>query len=350
MALACVAVGWLPLLLFGVIEWSMDGRPGPLLRWPPVHVRFLASVPLFFLYESLVDLYAARSVDMLATGPFGDVSIRHVLPGLVHRAESLRDSRWIEGVLLVLALVAGRTAPYGLDISTLARGSLSEDRFGVRFWYPWVSLPLFRFLLFRGLFRWFIWARFLFQVSRVDLHPEPGHPDQAGGLAFLSEPINGFAAFLAGVSATIAATWAADVRFAGANVSSYVPQIAISTAVFAVVAVSPLCVFSTQLFRARLRAADSFSRLASFATGWFERRFMASPNPGVVQSFEVQSLADLANVYDRAARLRLVPVDLRTLGIVFLAILAPMSALPLVALPFAVLIHKLVALLLGEAH
>ena len=45
-------------------------------------------------------------------------------------------------------------------------------------WYFYVSLPLFQFLLIRWYFRLFIWMRFLWQVSRIDLSliPTPSGP------------------------------------------------------------------------------------------------------------------------------------------------------------------------------
>ena len=44
-----------------------------------------------------------------------------------------------------------------------------------------VSVPLFQFILLRWYFRIFIWARFLWQVSRIDLAYAPAHPDRLGG-------------------------------------------------------------------------------------------------------------------------------------------------------------------------
>ena len=48
-----------------------------------------------------------------------------------------------------------------------------------------VSLPLFQFLLLRWYFRLFIWARFLWQVSRIELkdHANPSGPLRRTGLS-----------------------------------------------------------------------------------------------------------------------------------------------------------------------
>jgi len=60
-------------------------------------------------------------------------------------------------------------------------------------WYGYVSLPIFQFLLVRWYFRLFIWTRFLWQVSRIDLQLIPTHPDRVGGVGFLSGAIYAFA-------------------------------------------------------------------------------------------------------------------------------------------------------------
>ena len=59
-------------------------------------------------------------------------------------------------------------------------------------WYGYVSLPLFQFLLMRWYFRLFIWTRFLWQVSRLDLSLVPTHPDRVGGLGFLANTVYAF--------------------------------------------------------------------------------------------------------------------------------------------------------------
>ncbi|MCK7478821.1 MAG: hypothetical protein M0C28_16690 [Candidatus Moduliflexus flocculans] len=59
-------------------------------------------------------------------------------------------------------------------------------------WYGYVSLPIFQFLLLRWYFRLFIWARFLWQVSRIELSLVPTHPDRVGGLGFLSDTVYAF--------------------------------------------------------------------------------------------------------------------------------------------------------------
>src|SRR5690606_7503102 len=96
------------------------------------------------------------------------------------------------GVLIVWRhYVALQTATwYAVPAGAPSQGSLAG------WWYGYVSLPIFQFILYRWYFRLFIWARFLWQVSRLELSLVPTHPDGAGGLGFLSLVVPAFTPLL----------------------------------------------------------------------------------------------------------------------------------------------------------
>jgi hypothetical protein len=54
-------------------------------------------------------------------------------------------------------------------------------------WFGLISVPVYRFLLLRWVWRMFLWASFLWRVSKLNLVLIPTHPDMAAGLGFLSE-------------------------------------------------------------------------------------------------------------------------------------------------------------------
>src|SRR5262249_23521063 len=57
------------------------------------------------------------------------------------------------------------------------------------YWYVFISIPILQFILLRWYVRFFIWFRFLWQVSKIDLNLIPTHPDRAAGLAFLGKSV-----------------------------------------------------------------------------------------------------------------------------------------------------------------
>src|SRR5204863_10053986 len=88
----------------------------------------------------------------------------------------LRNSVWAEVAIIVFVYVVGlplaRRQHAALDVATwfaTTGGRLSPA--GV--WYVYFSLPLTQFLLLRWYYRLFIWTRFLWQVSRIELRLVP---------------------------------------------------------------------------------------------------------------------------------------------------------------------------------
>jgi hypothetical protein len=85
--------------------------------------------------------------------------------------------------LLLVVFVVGNvlwSAMSGMEqvVQETATWYAAKSDAGVRlslagYWYGFVSRPLFQFIFIRWYFRLFVWARFLWQVSRLDLHLIP---------------------------------------------------------------------------------------------------------------------------------------------------------------------------------
>ena len=108
-------------------------------------------------------------------------------------AYRLRNSVLAESLLVAFVYLVGIFVVWrhfvAIDAATwYATPSVDGPRFTLAGrWVGYVSLPIFQFLLFRWYFRFFIWARFLWQVSRIELHLVPTHPDRSGGQAFTAQ-------------------------------------------------------------------------------------------------------------------------------------------------------------------
>src|SRR5204862_348336 len=108
----------------------------------------------------------------------------------------LRNSVLAEVAIIVFIYVVGlrlaRSQHAALDVATwFAKSDGTLSPAGV--WYVYFSLPVTQFLLLRWYYRLFIWTRFLWKVSRIDLRLVPTHPDHLGGLGFLSTATAAFA-------------------------------------------------------------------------------------------------------------------------------------------------------------
>ncbi len=115
----------------------------------------------------------------------------------VVRALRLRDSRAAEIICLGLAIVgtvvwltrltASRHSSWAVEI---AGDSAHVTLAG--WWSVICSAPLFYFLLFRGLWRYIVWAMLLWRIASLKLRLVATHPDGKGGLAFLAEYPNAY--------------------------------------------------------------------------------------------------------------------------------------------------------------
>ena len=119
--------------------------------------------------------------------------------GVIESAMRLRNSIAAELSLIVLIYAVGipMREYLAVDASTWASASASGGEGWVNlsmagWWHALVSVPVFQFLLLRWYFRVFIWARFLWQMSRVTLRLVPTHPDRVGGLGFLTNVVYAF--------------------------------------------------------------------------------------------------------------------------------------------------------------
>src|SRR5262245_65066600 len=94
-------------------------------------------------------------------------------------------------------------------------------------WYMFVSVPCFQFLLLRWYFRIFIWARFLWQTSRLELALVPTHPDRLGGLGFLANTAFAFTPLLTAHGAMLAGLIANRIFHVGAELNEFKLLIAV---------------------------------------------------------------------------------------------------------------------------
>src|SRR5689334_12306139 len=215
-------VAWLPLLVLAVIDGRAMGPPTPLpfLRDIEAQVRFLVALPLFIAAEMVVHL-RTRSVvaGFLDRGLVRAADVPRY-DALIASAMRLRNSIAIEIGLLVIVATVGQW----LWRSTIAFGSTSwyavteggQMRLTLPgMWFAAVSLPLTQFFLLRWYFRLLVWFRFLVQVSRLDLHLVPTHPDRAAGLSFLGRGTYAFGPLLFAQGALLAGLIATRVLYGG---------------------------------------------------------------------------------------------------------------------------------------
>lgn len=346
---------WLPLLLLSLLfgeKVSADIKV-PFLYDIEVHTRFLLALPLMIAAELVVHQRLKPLILQFVAREIIPAESRLQFEAIVGSAMRLRNSVLIEVLLIVLVFTAGHSvwsSQMALESATWfsvaidGRNKLSA----AGYWFVYVSLPVFQFILVRWYFRVFIWARFLWQVARMDLHLVPTHPDKAGGLGFLAASATAFVPLLLGQGVLLAGMIANHIFHEGATLLDFKQEIAGFVVFVLLVTLGPLCVFALQLARCKRQGLLEYGELASRYVREFDRKWLSHPPSAepLVGSGDIQSLADLANSFEVIKGMRVFPFDKTVVLQTAIVILLPVLPLALTMISLEELVKTLLGILL----
>ncbi len=324
-----------------------------------MQVRFLVALPLLIGAELLVHQRLR-----LVVGQFVEREIitKGILPAfreVLDSAMRLRNSVFIELALLILIFVGGHyfwSALSGIEKIGTGTGTWYAEATdsgahltAAGFWYVFVSRPLFQFIVVRWYFRLFIWARFLWQSSRLKLDLVPTHPDRAAGLGFLSGSIAAFTPLIVAHGALLAGLLANPIFFAGAKLTDFKMEIIGGVGFLLVILLGPLLAYSPVLMRAKRIGLRDYGMLASRYVREFDVKWVrggAADDEPLIGSGDIQSLADLGNSFQVIRDIQPLPFGRDTVIRIIVMALIPISPLVLTMIPLEELIKKLLGALL----
>jgi hypothetical protein len=333
-----ICAAWVPLLVLSTIEhhaWGTSVKL-PFLLDVEQNLRFLVALPLLIAAELTVHTRMRQGVaQFLVLGLIPD-GARSQFDSAVASATRLRNSHVAE--LLLLALVYGVGVPYlwrnylALDLvswyGVMDAGKWHPSLAG--WWLGCVSVPLLQFLFLRWYFRLFIWTRFLWQLSNIELRLLPTHPDRCGGLSFLKFVRFAFAPLLLAQGVGLAGVIANRIFFAGGALPDFVHLIAATVAVAVIIVLGPLLVFTRRLEALARIGAREYGELAQRCSRDFDQKWLrggASADESLLGSEDIESLADMGNSFEVVQHVRWVPFTLR--DVIEVAAMTLLPILPL---------------------
>ncbi|MGA3114118.1 MAG: hypothetical protein ABSF90_06735 [Syntrophobacteraceae bacterium] len=345
-------LAWLPLLVLSAMEGKALGGSAamPFLLDVEVHVRFLVAMPLLIAAELVVHrrmrfvlkgFLERRLIPESAMARF-DAAIASIL--------RLRNSVLIEIVLIAFVYGVGVQIVWrhyvGLDTVTwYATPSVGGSKLSFAgMWYGYVSLPIFQFLLCRWYFRIFIWMRFLWQVSLIELSLVPTHPDRIGGLGFLLNTIYAFTLLALAHGTLLSGLLANRIFFLGASLLHYKGEIAAMVLFILCLVLGPLLVFAPQLAQTKRTGLREYGTLAERYVRQFDDKWLrggAPPDEPFIGSGDIQSLADLGNSFEVVRTMRIAPFTKENILYLMAATLAPVVPLTLTMMPLEELLKTL---------
>lgn len=348
---------WLPLLVLSAVGGQVFAGSAavPFLPDLEVHIRFLLALPLLIIAELLVE---QRMLPLLR-----EFRQRNLIPEdamarfqtAVASALRLRNSMLAEVLLIGFVYGVGILIIWrqyvALDtVAWYATPSATGSKLSVAgMWYGYVSLPIFQFLLCRWYFRLFVWARFLRQVSRIELNLIPTHPDRVGGLHFISETTKAFSVLAAAHGALLTGYLASRIFVLGIALTEFKSEIAMMVVFVLCVTLGPLLAFTPQLVRARRMGLREYGVLATRYVSEFDTKWLrggARAEDSLLGNADIQSLADLGNSYGVVQSVRTTLMTKDVVIRIAVATLAPIVPLLLTMMPLEELLKKLVGMLL----
>ncbi|MGA8492698.1 MAG: hypothetical protein WB711_19910, partial [Terriglobales bacterium] len=255
-AMIFALVSWLPLLVLSALQGVvLSSVKIPFLYDPAIYSRFLLAIPLLIVAEAVIGPRLAAATNQFIAS---DLILEEDYPGFDAAIEDglrLRDSTLAEIIILAITYVSAFETLRIFSPTVSAWHSLllgSGHQFTwAGYWYTFVSIPIFQFLVYRWLWRTFIWYRVLWRVSRLDLQLVPTHPDQAGGLGFLGEANRLFAILIFAYAATGTGVFAAEVLFEKVPIQSFRVPVAVFIVMSLLIFLGPLFMFAPALLRTR---------------------------------------------------------------------------------------------------
>ena len=345
-------LAWLPLALLAGFEGRL--LPGtatvPFLLDVEVHVRYLLAVPLMVVAELVVHQRMRAVLQQFLGRKLVPEAVRAQFDAAVASVARLRNSVLAEILIIAFVYGVGMFVVWrnyvALDANTwYATTSAAGSRLSLAgMWYGYVSLPLFQFLLLRWYFRVFIWARFLWQVSRLELKLVPTHPDRVGGLGFLANTAYAFLPLALAHGAVLAGMLANRILHLGAKLPEFKAEIVLMLFFVQFLVFGPLFAFAAQLARAKRTGLGEYGSLAARYVREFDGKWLrggAAPGEPLVGTADLQSLADLGNSFEVVKGMRLAPVTRDAILQLAAATLLPVVPLLLTMMPWDELLKRL---------
>lgn len=348
-----VLVSFVPLMVLA----AMDGMLLPsadriaLLGDYAVMARLLVALPILVLSAGPCDEVLRTGVRFIGRSGLIPKPTQEAFERLVRSGHAARDSIAPELICAAIALLSAFATDArfshvaGFTHWATADGSLTK----AGEWFAAVSAPMFRFVALVWIWRFALWAWFLWRFSHLRLSLFAAHPDGAGGLGFLAPTQAWFSTLTLAASTILCGNALVQMEYAKASLQSIQWELIGCIAGSVVIVFAPLLFLMRPLLRARRHGLHALGALGQSASRAFAARWdnaaaeqggdalLESPNPSAI--------ADFTTMYATARTMSIVPVNkLSLLSVAFVTAL-PMGPLVLHAVSIDEVLRRLLGAL-----
>lgn len=329
-----IVVSFLPLLFLCISDGTVL-PPGtikiPLLGDYVTLSRLLIAAPLLIVSDMLTRPWLIKAIDQFRANFIEQEDLER-FDRLIDNVVKIRHSILADGIILVLAFITSPFNPAML-FTTEVPGWQIHATTGLTtagWWNACVSQPLFRFVVFGWYFRYSMWIYFLFRVSRMKLRVIATHPDNAGGLSFISVTQTKFCLVAFALSSMICSVIAQTVVYHNEKLTSFTNLAIAFVIVTLLFFIGPLLVFSPILIGARQRAIFTYGSLCQELNELFASKWLHTVDrKTLIEAPDSSTVTDLNSQYTLIQNMRPAVFDRQFVMVYVIAICVP--ALPLVA-------------------
>jgi len=336
--LILLGIAWLPLVVLTAIDGTLFATDitMPFIKDVVPNIRGLIVIPLLVLADNIIEPMMIRVLEYLRSSGVVPDSEHVKLENTVERMAYLINTKWIQLILLVLAVLVSwlLQADY-VDMWTergvtswalhLEDGGVDETMAGT--WFLLITAPMVSFLLYRWIWRFIVWSILLYRISRMELELYASHSDLAGGLGMIGAGQALFGIVFLILATMLSSELASNILYEGDKLVDAKMVVLVFIVISIVVIAIPLLFFTKKLFNIKRKALAEYGALQHQISRDFHHQWIKDEGKDLVDSMQPSAMADYSAVYEVVSTMRVIPLNPK--AIVYLAGMLLLPFLPL---------------------
>lgn len=338
-----MTLSWLPLLLLTALEGNLfnSGLDLPFLYDLKPYFRYLLALPLLIAADVMIDPLIASNLQSIgSSGILGDNN-KEKYKAATEQLARRKDSFLADIVILVLVILIVLSFLANLedlDVSTdFSNWTTVHSDAGPRltyagWWFLLISSPMLQIILFRWFWRFYLWAEFLFRISRIKLKLQPTHPDLAGGLGIIKNGEGAFILIFLAFGVMFSVSLAEEILYTDFTLAKARPFVLIYIISSIIIMTLPLTFFTKQLMMTKRWGRVVYGGLGYKLSSAFDKKWgdPADQTTGneLIKTADSSAVCDYADIYEVVRGMRYLPISLKDYAAQAIVLLIPF--LPLV--------------------
>lgn len=321
-----ISLCWMPLLALTTLEGNLINHQLeiPFILDFKTHVRCLLVLPLLLVADFLIDPLISSNLQSIgASGLIRDEhqdTYRHAIKQFKRR----KDSYFADLVILLIPVLVVSSFMISIDdteishfytdwVITQTQSELPLTWAG--WWFVLISAPALLILLFRWLWRFYLWGEFLFRISRMPLSLQPTHPDLSGGLGILKNGESSFLIIFVAFGAMLSTSLAEEILFGDLTLATSLPIVAIYIALAITIITVPMLFFLWPLYQAKRHGRIVYGSLGYLLSKAFDKKWGdvgdSTRGEELLKTADASSVCDYSDIYDAVRNMQYLPINLR---------------------------------------